>query len=204
MLFYFSSFSATSFCFSYFVSPRSYVFPLPLYSQFLVSPPLHTYPHVSLFCFFWRSRLLCLVVYWAVYMVLKPGGLNEQWVLLTQCGVMEQGPSSEADSHWASQEIPHLWNPKVQYRVHKSPPLSPSWTRFIHSTHFHPISLRSILILSSHLRLGLPNALPFRFWDQNLIYIFHFPTRASYAALSSLPPFPQAHTLSLAPVSPDM
>jgi hypothetical protein len=38
-----------------------------------------------------------------------------------------------------------------------------SWARSIPSITYHPISLRSILILSTHLRLGLPSGF-LTFW----------------------------------------
>jgi hypothetical protein len=43
---------------------------------------------------------------------------------------MEKIPSWEANQFSASQQIPRiLWNPKVQYRVDKSPPLIRALTR---------------------------------------------------------------------------
>jgi hypothetical protein len=54
-----------------------------------------------------------------------------------------------------SQEIPrNLWNPNVQHRVHKIPPLDPILSQMNPTDTPKLISLRSILI-SSHLHLGL-------------------------------------------------
>jgi hypothetical protein len=63
------------------------------------------------------------------------------------------------------------------YYVHKSPPLVPILSQ-INEVHNIPSYLRSILILSNHLRLGLPSGL----------FPSGFPT-ISYMHSSS-PPFP--------------
>ena len=74
---------------------------------------------------------------------------------------MKYSAASEANWFSASQEIPRIvWNPKVQYCLHtclSACHLSLSSASSIQSMPTHPTSWRSILILSSHLRLGLPD-----------------------------------------------
>jgi len=73
---------------------------------------------------------------------------------------MERSPSWESNLFTASQEIPCiLWNLKVHYRIHKCPPPVPTLSHInpVHTP--HPTSWTSILILFSHLHLGLPSYL---------------------------------------------
>ena len=82
-----------------------------------------------------------------------------------------QSPSWEAKWFAASQEIPRISrNPNVLYRH-----LFLSWASPIHSIYPHPTSWRSILILSTLLRLGLPSGL----------LPSSFPTKNLYTPLSS-------------------
>ena len=83
---------------------------------------------------------------------------------------MLQIPSWAANWFAASQEIPRISrNPKVHYRTHKRPPPVPILDQP------NPTSWRSIIILSTHLRLGIPSGL----------LPSGFPTKTLYSPLSS-------------------
>jgi len=101
-----------------------------------------------------------------------------------QINSMEQSPSWEANSRLAGQEIFLVsFNPKVHYRVHKSLPLvcldqlNPSHGL---TSYFF---LRSILILSYHLRLGASSdPLPSDFTTGVLCALFISTVRATHPA----------------------
>jgi len=104
------------------------------------------------------------------------------WYLNTYS--MEKSLSWEANRFSASQEIPSiLWNPKIHHRINKCPPPVLILRQFnpVHNLTF--TSWRYILILSSHLRLGLPSGLfPSDFPTKMLYTPLLSPTRATYFA----------------------
>jgi hypothetical protein len=90
------------------------------------------------------------------------------------CGLynnlMELSPSWEAAIYAAVQELPNiLWNPRVHYRVHKSPPLVPILSQ-INPVHTNPSYLRFTILLPTHLRLVLPSGLFLSGFPTSIVY----------------------------------
>jgi hypothetical protein len=73
---------------------------------------------------------------------------------------MEQSPSWEANWLQLIKKIPAFYGTRrFITELTSARHLSLSWARPLQSTHPHLTSRRSVLILSSHLRLGLPSGL---------------------------------------------
>jgi hypothetical protein len=111
---------------------------------------LHFFPTMSQFIFM-------LFIYYSDW--------NTKTNQATNC--LEQSPSWEADSHSASQEIPgFLWNPKVHYRVHNSPPLVPILNQIYPDHNFpHCFSQTNSNIIFPSTPRSCEWSLPFKFPD---------------------------------------
>jgi hypothetical protein len=94
---------------------------------------------------------------------------------ITKTNFTEPGPSSDVTSRSAAQEFPNvLRNLNVHYPVHNSPPLL-SILNQINPDHTTPSYFsKIILILSSHLRLGLPSGLSPSDFFTGTLYRFSF------------------------------
>jgi hypothetical protein len=99
---------------------------------------------------------------------------------------MELSTTRDNTSCATTQGLPSiLRNPGIHYHIHKSSPLVPiqSQTNPVHTN--HTISPRSILILSTHLYLGLPSPsglLPSNFPTNNLYAFLFSPIHATCLA----------------------
>jgi len=150
------------------VSTPNYSFPKPL-NGFWVNVVLKGPTKLFLGEFNFRSYCYNIIFYFT-------------WNMMSN--YMEQSPSWEADSGSASKETFRLlWNVKVHYRDHK-------WQPMVHIlSHIHPVLTSSPYFPKLHSNIIFPStsrssmsSLPFRFSNQNFVYIIISAMRATFTA----------------------
>ena len=134
---------------------------------------------------------------------------------------LNKGIQWGATSSSSSQEIPHiLRNLKVHHHIHNSLLLTHTLSQINHPMLYHPIPLRSISILSSHLSLRLPSSHfslilgdIISLWFYLCVYFlliftvkintlfFRFPTKNVH---TPLPPTSHSATCCILPILRDM
>jgi hypothetical protein len=77
------------------------------------------------------------------------------YLLIPWCGIFEKLIVTQLVKKYPAV----LWNPKVHYHVHKSPPLDPILSQLNPVLPIDPYLPKVHLMLSFHLRLGLPSGL---------------------------------------------
>ena len=132
-----------------------------------VAATLGSWVQISAVQTFWQAQHTSDYVYVGAYR-----GADKSLARRTSLCILFDGENISFDAPWsrvllekltgsaASQEIPRIFGTRRFITVLTSARhLSLSWANSIQSLQPPPTSWRSILILSSHLRLGLPNGL---------------------------------------------
>jgi hypothetical protein len=110
---------------------------------------------------------------------------------------IEQRPSWGANSHSASQEISRfLQNPKVHYRLHKSPPMVPILSKMHQLYNFPLCFLKTHTDIFPSTPTSCEWFLPFRFTDNNFLCISHLCHACYMSHPSHPPPFDHANNIS--------
>jgi hypothetical protein len=132
------------------------------------SPRPNTIPHLQEHCFMVYLTILCQHV--QVHTV-RLNTCNDTANLTHRDDSILK--SHQSLSH--SRIFQHFRNPKVHNSVHKTPPEVPILSKMNPDISPHPISLRVILSLSSHLILCLPIGLFAYGFPTKILYAFYMP-----------------------------
>jgi len=118
-----------------------------------------------------------------------------KWTYNSVTNSMERSPSSGTNSHTVEKFLTFYGTQRFIIVFTRVRHWYLSWARWLQSTHSHPISLWSILILSSRLHLGLPIGLFPSGFRIKIVYVFLMYLHAYYVPLPSHPWFDHPNSI---------